>query len=250
MKKIILLVTTFCCFKTSYTQPGRLDSSFGNNGIVLTAIGAFKNPEYAIGRKVLTQADGTVYLIFETNYQTLIACFHADGTLNLSYGNNGYSKAVAIWGATGALQSDGKIVLAGTNGDFALTRFNTDGNLDTTFSLDGKENTDFESGNDIANSVAIRSDGKIVVAGSSRWNDEAYEDWTVARYNINGTLDTTFSKDGKLTKDFGSAYESANSVAIQGDGKIVVAGYTSNSDNFDFAIIRYNTEGTPDSKFF
>jgi hypothetical protein len=127
MKKLILLLAISCCFKTSYTQPGTLDPTFGAKGIVSTDFGSSTNIYGAGGRQVLTQPDGTMYLIFATNEQTLITHLLANGSIDSSYGNNGYSQAVNSRAAV--LQSDGKMILVGRQ----VARYNTDGTLDTNF---------------------------------------------------------------------------------------------------------------------
>ena len=103
-------------------------------------------------------------------------------------------------------------------------RYNTDGSLDTSFDSDGKVTTAIGSGNDYACSVAIQSDGKIVVAGYS--DNGSNDDFALVRYNTDGSLDTTFDSDGKVTTAIGSGDDQAFSVAIQSDGKIVAAGYS------------------------
>ena len=127
-----------------------------------------------------------------------------------------------------AIQADGKIVVAGTDnshtGDFALARYNTDGSLDTSFSCDGKQVTDFAGNVEVGNGVAVQSDGRIVVAGSS-FSQATANDFAVARYNTDGSLDTGFSGDGKQTVPF-AATDIATGLVIQADGNIVLAGYT------------------------
>ena len=95
-----------------------------------------------------------------------------------------------------ALQGDGKIVAVGRAGagDFALARYNPNGSLDTSFSGDGKQTTDF-GGSDAANGVALQGDGKIVAVG--RGAAATGDDFALARYNPNGSLDTSFSGDGR-----------------------------------------------------
>jgi uncharacterized delta-60 repeat protein len=112
----------------------------------------------------------------------------------------------------------------GSNNDFALVRYNTDGSLDTSFDSDGKVTTAIGSGNDVAYSVAIQSDGKIVVAGYSYIGSN--NDFALVRYNTDGSLDTSFDSDGKVTTAIGGSDDYAKSVAIQSDGKIVAAGYS------------------------
>jgi serralysin len=164
-------------------------------------------------------------------------------TTDFGYSNEGYSVAV---------QADGKILVAGTAGtayngsvyfDFALARYNPDGSLDTTFDGDGKLTTDFGSSNDSGQSVTVQADGKILVAGSG------LSDFMLARYNPDGSLDTTFDGDGKVTTDFGSTVDSGRSVVVQADGKILVAGTSLNGSGSDFALARYNADGTLDNGF-
>jgi uncharacterized delta-60 repeat protein len=165
-----------------------------------------------------------------------------------------------------AIQGDGKIVAAGvaicdpcaspaTPHDFALARYNGDGSLDPTFDGDGKARTDFDLTEDEAFAVAIQGDGKIVAAGST--NGPSAHDFAVARYNADGSLDPTFDLDGKVTTDFAGGNDRARAVAIQADGKIVVAGVAFSSaclpcngpasDNFGVA--RYNPDGSLDLTF-
>ena len=117
------------------------------------------------------------------------------------------------------------------------------GDLDTSFSGDGKI-VETALASSFANAVAIQADGKIVVAGSLGG------DFLVARYNTNGTLDTTFSGGGMVATDFGgSGTDSAFAVAIQSDGKIVVAGNAGLSNNARVGVARYNANGTLDNTF-
>jgi len=170
----------------------------------------------------------------------------ADGDLDTSFSGDG-KQTTAIGSGTDeansvVLQSDGKIVAAGyshngTNNDFAVVRYNTDGSLDTTFDTDGKVTTDIGSSQDQAYSVVLQSDGKIVVAGWSY--NGSNNDFAVVRYNTDGSLDTTFDTDGKVTTAIGSGIDAAYSVVLQSDGKIVVAGYSYNGTNDDFAVVRY-----------
>ena len=145
-----------------------------------------------------------------------------------------------------AIQSDGKIVVAGfsfngSNNDFALTRYNSNGSLDTTFDGDGKVTTAVGSSADVAYSVAIQSDGKIVVAGSSDdGSSNESNEFALTRYNSDGSLDTTFDGSGKVTTAVGSSADVAYSVAIQSDGKIVVVGSSDDGSDWDFALTRYN----------
>jgi uncharacterized delta-60 repeat protein len=177
--------------------------------------------------------------------------FSGDGKLTTNIGGklkNDYGRGVAI-------QSDGKIIVAGehrddawTNEDFAVVRYKANGALDKTFSGDGKATANF-GGIDQATGVVLQSDNKIVVAGQI-CDDQGICDVALARFNSNGSLDTTFSKDGKVTTDFGGDDNgSYGGVAIQSNGKIVVVGYMYNGSDYDMAIHRYNANGSLDKTF-
>jgi uncharacterized delta-60 repeat protein len=111
------------------------------------------------------------------------------------------------------------------------------GDLDPTFGGDGKVTTDFAGGQDQASAVAIQGDGKIVTAGAAFVSGNL--DFALARYNSDGSLDATFSGDGKVTTDFAGSTDQALAVAIQTNGRIVAAGLAVVSGNQDFALARY-----------
>ncbi len=131
------------------------------------------------------------------------------------------------------------------------------GDLDSTFGVGGLVTTDFLGpGSDFleqfvsgvrGDSIAIQADGKTVVVGSTR--HAAGIDFAVARYNPDGSLDTSFDGDGRVTTDFGNIFEVGSAVAIQADGKIVVAGSRGFGTGADFALVRYNTDGSLDTSF-
>src|SRR5215470_8526399 len=116
--------------------------------------------------------------------------------------------------------------------NFALARYNSNGTLDTTFGTGGQAVTDFGM-DDRAFSVALQEDGKIVAAGMTGNN------FALARYNSNGTLDATFGSGGKVITDFAGANDIALGVAIRTDGKIVAAGRTFVSGRPAFGVARY-----------
>jgi uncharacterized delta-60 repeat protein len=245
------------------TSAGQLDASFGTGGKVITDQSNIDD-----ATSVIVQADGKIvvggsnFLGNSANFS--LARYTTSGVLDTSFSSDG--RADATFGlediATSlALQSDGKYVQVGytnvnnaTTGpnDFAVARWNADGTLDTSFDVDGLVTIDFAN-DDRANSVAIQSDGKVIVAGS--WDGGA-SDFAIVRLNTNGSLDTSFSGDGKANfsfanSGFGNA-EFAYSVKIQADGKIVVAGSTNTgttSNDSDIAIIRINSDGTLDTSF-
>ncbi len=147
------------------------------------------------------------------------------------------------------------ILLLSCNGSSSTTPTSTSGKLDTTFNsggtLPGTVTTSFGTGiYDYGNALAIDSSGKIVVAGKSYNAGIVY--FALARYNTDGTLDTSFGSGGIVTTSFGDGSDDeANAVAIDGSGNIVVAGfsYDSSSSSYLFAVARYTTEGVLDTTF-
>lgn len=173
--------------------------------------------------------------------------FSTDGLVTTHFGTAGVDQVTDV-----VVQSDGKVVVVGftsngTNNDFAVARLNLDGSLDTSFGTGGKVLIAVGSGDDRANSVAIQTDGRIVVAGSA--NNGTNDDFAVVRLNANGTLDTSFDMDGRATVAVGAGLDQANGVAVQSDGKIVVAGTSNNGTNDDFAVVRLNANGGLDTSF-
>jgi uncharacterized delta-60 repeat protein len=177
---------------------------------------------------------------------SLDTTFGTGGIVTTSIGSNdAYAYALAIG-------SDGRIVAAGyyadgTNYDFALVRYNTDGSLDSAFGTGGIVTTPIESGNAIANALGIGSDGRIVAVGSSY--NGSKDNFAIVRYNTDGSLDSTFGTGGIVTTPVGSGYAGAYALGIQSDGRIVVAGYSSDGSIYNFALVRYNTDGSLDSTF-
>jgi uncharacterized delta-60 repeat protein len=187
---------------------------------------------------------------------TISACSGANGSpaaaggLDAAFGNGGKIStdlgSPADHGNAVAVQSDGKIVVAGSTQDpvqgdnFAVVRYTSDGRLDTGFGDGGKVTSDFGGQSDIATAVVIESDGKIVVAGTSHGTATG-DDIALARYTADGKLDTGFGKGGTISTDLGSPADHGNAVAVQSDGKIVVAGSTQDPVQGDnFAVVGYN----------
>jgi uncharacterized delta-60 repeat protein len=153
-----------------------------------------------------------------------------------------------------AIAQDGKIIVVGTaysgdqkGYDFVLVRYKPDGSIDgQAFGTNGRVITDFSSGHDDAVGVVIQpEDGKIVVAGRVQDQSGEFEssDFALARYSPNGALDPSFGTNGLVRVDFGG-FESASGIALQADGKIVVAGARqTNGNNSDFLIARFLPNG-------
>ncbi len=233
--------------------PGDLDATFGIGGKVVP-------PYLEFGGDVAVQADGKIVVVGDN--AGVLARYNIAGLLDTSFGNDGiainYFPVVGPASAI-AIQADGKIVVAGsacTFGsicDFGIVRYNTDGSPDTSFDGDGSVIVDM--GNyDFINDLAIQPDGKIVVVGGSGIAGSRIFSFAAARLNSDGSLDVSFGGDGRVItslRSFSFADSGgASGVILQPDGKIVAVGSSggSNSTN-DFALVRYNTDGSLDASF-
>ena len=264
--KIVLagstVLTPFAVFAAArYNSDGSLDTTFGTGGTVTTGFGQVSAQAYAAA----VQPDGKIVLAGYANLNGgesfALARYNSNGTLDAGFGTGGkvttdFSSVSVAFAYSVAIQQDGKIVAAGESRisgqrDFALARYNSNGTPDTGFGTAGKVNTDFAGFDDLANVVTIQPDGKIVAAGAAASTSAASVsfDFGLARYNSNGTLDASFGRGGKTTTDFAGFADNPSAIALQGDGKIIVAGQASANVAGDFALARYNTDGTLDGTF-
>ena len=157
------------------------------------------------------------------------------------------------------IDADGKIVVVGKadtagilGNDFAIARYNSDGTLDTSFGSGGKVSTNFNDADDAAYAVAFDASGNLLVAGSAKTDrDNGHDDFALVRYTSAGVLDTTFGTNGTVVTDFDGGNDKAFSVTTDASGKILVAGSADSPGVFgdDFAIVRYNADGTLDTTF-
>jgi uncharacterized delta-60 repeat protein len=229
-----------------YNANGTLDTSFSGDGRQTTDFGLDDE-----AKGVVLQDDGKIVAVGGGNRDFGLARYNPNGSLDTSFSGDGKQTTDfgGFDGATGvALQADGKIVAVGGGaGVFALARYNPNGSLDTSFSGDGRQTTAFGDIS-VAAAVTLQGDGKIVVVGSS-FTSGAGQDFALARYNSNGSLDTSFSGDGKQTTDFLGGSDAASGSALQGDGKIVAVGVAGDFPARDFALARYNLNGSLDTTF-
>jgi len=239
-----------------YDADGSLDASFGSGGKVTTPI-AFHEASYSIA----LQADGKIVAAGHSftgagPNDFAIVRYNDDGSLDASFGSGGkvttdFEGANDV-GQSVVIQPDGKIVVAGysligANADFVLARYNADGTLDTAFDGDGRVRTSVVPGSDFGVTAALQTDGRILVAGNSF--NGTNTDFTLVRYNADGSLDPTFGSGGKVTTQLGAAADEGFGVIVQPDGKILVSGFSSNGTDADFALVRYNADGSLDTIF-
>ena len=227
---------------------GVLDPSFSGDGLALANFGAGSTQIYAM----VVQSDGKIvtggtFLGLSTDF--VVIRYNPDGSLDPTFSGDGWlltdfgggEVALAL-----ALQSDGKIIAAGAmnHNAFVLARYNPDGSLDTTFDGDGKVLTDLPGG-EVINAVVVQNDGKIVVAGRAF---ASTEDFALARYNTDGSLDSSFDADGIVLTDIAGDIDDGRAIALQTDGKILVTGYAENNTQ-DIVVVRYNSDGSLDTTF-
>jgi uncharacterized delta-60 repeat protein len=173
--------------------------------------------------------------------------YAADGALDATFSGDGiFTTSVGAAEDAGkslAIQRDGNIIVAGysnsgSNYDFAVVRLTANGALDPAFGTNGIVVTPIGSTHDLGLAVAIKSDGKIYVTGCSETGGPD-NDFAVVRLTASGALDEDFGTGGKVTTPIGTGHDLGHAVALQEDGKIVVAGSTDNAGNTDFAVVRY-----------
>ena len=233
-----------------YNPDGSLDTNFNGTGKVTTPIGS--SDDYADA--LVLQPDGKLVAAGGSsngpNDHFALARYNPDGSLDTNF--KGTGKVTTVVGADDwvnalVLQPDGKLVAAGvsyqgSNSNFALARYNPDGSLDTTFHGTGMVTTPIGSGNAFLYALVLQPDGKLVAAGDS-WNGSNYV-FALARYNPDGSLDTSFKGTGKVTTAIGPGDDQANALVLQPDGKLVTAGSGYNGSDFDFALVRYLDSST------
>ena len=230
---------------------GTLDSSFGKGGIVNNS---FDNT-LGLVVAIAIQPDGKI-LAFAPGFEGgAVGRFNTDGSLDTSFGNGGYAVSRALDSGPAirsalALQADGKILVTGSG---SIGRYTSDGQPDTTFGTAGIAPLT----NTIATAMALQSDGKILVATGFGPPTELFASPTfpsvqpsaLVRYNTNGSLDTTFGISGQA-----ACVASASAIAIQSDGRIIVAGgvpsqLVSGGNQSGFGLVRYSSKGKVDPTF-
>ncbi len=243
-----------------YTADGALDASFGGNGQLPPVF----VPNVSNVSASLALLPSGKFLLAGTcfdlgNDDFCVFRFNADGSIDATFGPGVTEGSVItpIGSADDRVQAmltqpDGKIVVAGTcnNGvdsDFCAARYLANGTLDASFGSGGKVITAFSNRDDVVNAMALQADGKLLLAGSC--NNGTTDDVCALRYEINGALDASFGSGGKLITVVGSAYSAARAVALQPDGKFLVAAQCLTGTKNDFCTLRYNANGTLDTSF-
>jgi uncharacterized delta-60 repeat protein len=246
-----------------YNTNGSLDNSFDGDGKLI--IETVNVHEQEAAEALAVQNDGKILAagnirLTNGNNDFLIVRINQNGTLDTSFGSAGrvitpvslstdFASAIAV-------ASDGKIVAAGksyrigspltrpdvfTDYDAAIVRYLPDGSLDASFDGDGKAAARFgEDRNlfdDFINAVSIQQNGKVLISGYS-WDGSRYN-FTLARFNTNGSLDAGFGNNGKVLTTIGTLEDKGYAMALQKDGKIIVVGESHFGDRLSLTVVRY-----------
>lgn len=238
-----------------FTSGGDLDSTFSSDGKATVTFGDLTAQPHAVavqpshlGGKIVLAGYNTSLSFSGPKNNFAMFRFNSNGTADAQFGSGG--RVFTDFGTDRSVINDielvgTKIIAAGKSGnssttyDFALARYNLNGSLDTTFDGDGKVTTSFGPSSDIAFSLLIQSDGKIVATGSGRGTGDPDDNFALARYLTNGSLDTSFSTDGRVTTNFLDFTDRPSSAVLQPDGKILLAGSAYSGSNYDIALARY-----------
>ena len=262
-----IVLTWLISSQVAEAAAGDLDPTFGTAGMVMTDI----NRSTDIAQAVAVQADGKLVVVGQTYKHNdfsgedfVVTRYNTDGTLDNSFGSGGKVRTdfpgLAAVPSSVVIQPNGKIVVAGGAfplftflGNFEVVRYNPNGSLDTSFGNGGIVTTNFPEGS-YASSVALQADGKVIAAGTVFVDfvigEPSNTDFALARYNSDGTPDTSFGNGGQVSTDFFGMEDDAFSVLIQPDGKIVAVGSANNpATYYDFAAVRYLSNGTIDTTF-
>lgn len=237
-----------------FNADGTPDNDFGTAGIVIADLVA----GFETGYSTVPYTDDKVLVAGKSNQDIVLLRFNSDGTPDDSFGTNGVvttdiDNDSSDEGHAVVVQNDGKIVVAGRSDlnifeDFVLVRYHVDGSVDETFGDNGVAVTDIASeSSDFVTSMVQQPNGQLVVVGLSRFGMlGTTDDFSMVRYNADGTVDNEFGTAGIVTTSLDSGHDDPMSVAIQPDQKIVVAGYSFQSTLFSygFAVARYNGDSS------
>lgn len=255
---IVALVSTLTMPLSVFAADGDLDLTYGTNGLARTF-------ETGLEGAVDVAMQNDKSIVLAPMYDDFaVLRFNSDGTRDMTFGTGGKT-VIDFKGSHSSIetddipyavtvQADGKILVVGSTAplplgkarNFAVARVNRNGGLDTTFGAGGIVVTDFFGEPDTAYDVIEQVDNKIVVVGEADLNQNTK--FGIARYNSNGSPDTSFANAGIKTVGWGYGYNVAYSVAQQSDGKLVVVG-VAQTPNYDFAIARLRVNGTLDPGF-
>ncbi len=240
------------------TPGGQSDNSFNDNGIFITNV---RNSKLSVTKGITANAlvfqkDGSLIVAGTSRSAFSLFRITPSGLLDKTFLYDGLS--LGVFAPTGSavassvVQADGKLVvggsISGSTKDFALMRYTLDGVPDKSFGIDGVVTTDFNFSEDNLSTVLLQPDGKIIAVGISTFADSSTFS-VLSRYLPSGTLDNTFGIGGKVIRSFSTPYYAKNYAALDKNGKILVGCYTFLGGTQNFALDRYNSDGSADNSF-
>ena len=256
MRQVLLLLIALLIANTTYSQPGTVDNTFGNKGIVST-----KMPSGI--RAIAQQQDGKILAAggFNSDPRGYIARFLPDGLLDSSFGNSGFAGFASRGGTSDMIkQTDGKILIVASllseddKSHYFVARFQPNGAFDSAFGINGMSFIpDFKdfSGYD---KIRLEQDGRIIIAGAGQTDAEYLEPeyMILSRLSADGAFDYSFGSGGRILQkvpDYFAVEDGA--LAIQKDSKILLGGFAERGgdDSRDFVLIRYKSDGKLDNSF-
>lgn len=240
-----------------FLADGSVDSAFGVGGVITTPVNVSADDEAA---SVIVQSDGKIVAAGNvTNNDFALVRYENDGSLDTTFGVGGVVTTNFPIGMSSGVdraydvieQSDGKIVAVGYSASrFGIARYTTNGELDSSFGIGGIIST--VVGTDpllSAYAVAQQLDGKLLVSGTGYNDVDGHYDWTLVRYNVDGSLDTDFGTDGIVKTDFGGSSTSYD-MQLLPNGKIILVGDGSDGSNgLGVSLIQFNQDGSLNTSF-
>lgn len=240
-----------------HNSDGSLDSGFGSNGSVTTAIGSADDQARALA---IQPNDGKIIVagsaMIGGNWDIALVRYLPNGALDNSFGNNGkVTRSIGTGDDLGfalALQPDGKIIVGGHTTiqgtvQMVVVRFNSNGTLDTGFGQNGEVVLNFGTSTAIAHALIVQPDLKILVGGYA--GNTSSKDLAILRLLSNGNLDAGFGTGGGVLTSIAPGNDLAYGMALHQDGRIVLCGKTQNGLIDDMVIARYTSAGVLDNTF-
>jgi uncharacterized delta-60 repeat protein len=227
-----------------YNENGTIDNAFGVNGVATFNAG---NSPFGFSSLAIQQEGKIIVSGNYFNGNGQLSCvtlrYTINGILDNTFGINGVvTTPIPIFVNSNFVQSDGKIIVAGTSNNgsdtnFSTVKYNSNGTIDTTYGINGITFSILDNYNQI-NSIILQPDNKILVALSQYNPEQNPNNFKVKRINTDGNYDNDFGGQQGITTSFYNGYNEAFSIGLQSNNKIIVAGTTNNGINNDFAITR------------
>ncbi len=230
-----------------FNADGSPDTTFDGDGVATISI----DPGDGVGYDVAIQADGKIVVVGKDGPWMILARLHADGSLDTTFDGDGVVTAFNLVGYSLAVQTDGKIVIAGIveGNQLWLVRYTSTGANDTRFSSNGIVETGREATHDLPPIVAVQADGGVVVGTYIENEGQTSVDFAVLRFDDDGEIDEDFGADGETSTHIGTDDDYPLAMALDGASRAVLAGLVFNDAFTEIGVVRYDSDGAPDTGF-